>query len=746
MKLLNRSLNLSTKKKMYAGFATVLGIMGIVVIVVLINLLQAQGQIKTMTNDIQPATITSLKLSNDLQKAITELGFYMLSKDKSRKEAYLSKIENAKIEIEKLSKNIHNSESKASLSAINTIKKSIEKLKLSQDKIFKITESFEKNYPASSYSSENINPISQKILADLQIAIDSEIEEHGDNPRLSIINAMQDMRYTWSRVMSELRAFLGFHSKYNLEVISDNLTLFNTLLADMQNKYADELTFEQEEVFSAFDDLIKQFEQHLNEVSRLHLSPEWRQDAWLIKTEIGSLVNAINMSLDVLIKEKSNQSKTYAAELTSNTSNTIYIVVSLLLIAIAAVVTMVWLLTTQIIKPMTNAVDNSLVKINDIMTMMSDDRDSNLKFESSDDEIDNVEKTLAVMTDTLAEIAENQVASTSALKLKIQRISDVVSQAANGDLTGQLDHFDGNENIDTLATGIQSMIDGLNKLVSQVQQSGIQVTSSSTEIAATAREQEATVTEQAAATNQIMATATQISATSRELASTMHEVAEVADKTTISANDGQEALGSMEKTMMQMNNATASITSKLAVLSEKASNINTVVTTITKVADQTNLLSLNAAIEAEKAGEYGLGFAVVATEIRRLADQTAVATWDIEQMVKEMQSAVSAGVMGMDKFSEEVTRGVEEVRQIGGQLAQIIDEVQTLTPRFDAVNEGMQSQSHGAQQISEGMVQLNDATQQTVESLRQSGISIETLKDAANKLQNGVSQFRVQRS
>src|SRR6201999_4020148 len=110
---------------------------------------------------------------------------------------------------------------------------------------------------------------------------------------------------------------------------------------------------------------------------------------------------------------------------------------------------------------------------------------------------------------------------------------------------------------------------------------------------------------------------------------------------------------------------------KLTVLSEKAGNINQVVTTITKVADQTNLLSLNAAIEAEKAGEYGRGFAVVATEIRRLADQTAVATYDIEQMVKEIQSAVATGVMGMDKFSQEVRRGVGEVQQVSWQPAQI---------------------------------------------------------------------------
>ena len=131
----------------------------------------------------------------------------------------------------------------------------------------------------------------------------------------------------------------------------------------------------------------------------------------------------------------------------------------------------------------------------------------------------------------------------------------------------------------------------------------------------------------------------------------------------------------MDRTMRQLAESTGSIGSKLSVISERAANINLVVTTITKVADQTNLLSINAAIEAEKAGEYGLGFLVVAREIRRLADQTAVATLDIERMVKEMQYSVSAGVMEMDKFSEQVRQGVGEVGQIGGQLGQIITAV-----------------------------------------------------------------------
>ena len=210
------------------------------------------------------------------------------------------------------------------------------------------------------------------------------------------------------------------------------------------------------------------------------------------------------------------------------------------------------------------------------------------------------------------------------------------------------------------------------------------------------QQQLSTANEIAATTSEIGATSQEISSTSKELVRTMNEVSTVAEQSAGLAGSGQVGLTHMEATMQQVVDAAAAINAKLAVLSEKAGNINQVVTTITRVADQTNLLSLNAAIEAEKAGEYGRGFAVVATEIRRLADQTAVATYDIDQIVKEIQSAVAAGVMGMDKFSQEVRRGMQEVQQVGGQLSQIIQQVQALAPRVESVNEGMQAQMTGA--------------------------------------------------
>ena len=316
---------------------------------------------------------------------------------------------------------------------------------------------------------------------------------------------------------------------------------------------------------------------------------------------------------------------------------------------------------------------------------------------------------------------------------------DVVRQ---GDFTermvvGRRDEFG------VLAEGFNRMADEVTSLVGQVQKSGIQVGTSVTAIAATSKQQQATASEIAATTTEIGATSKEISATSKELAKTMSEVSTVAEQTAALASSGQAGLSRMEKIMPQVMETARSINAKLAVLNEKAGNINQVVTTITKVADQTNLLSLNAAIEAEKAGEYGRGFAVVASEIRRLADQTAVATYDIEQIVKEIQSAISAGVMGMDKFSEEVRHGIQDVQQVGSQLSQIIHQVQALVPRVEAVNEGMQAQATGAEQISDALLQLTDAAQQTAESLQQSTSAIDELNQVSGNLRSSISRFKL---
>lgn len=324
----------------------------------------------------------------------------------------------------------------------------------------------------------------------------------------------------------------------------------------------------------------------------------------------------------------------------------------------------------------------------------------------------------------------------------LSKMTAAMKTVMNGDLTLTLGHGRHDE-FGLLIHGYNQMVKYLRDLVGQIQRSGIQVTSSITELAATNKQQEVTANEHAATASEIAASTSEIVATGASLLQTMKKVNSLTRNAAFAAEEGHAGLGEIDKTMVTMENATGAIVNKLSVLSEKAGNIAGVVRTINKIADQTNLLSLNAAIEAEKAGEYGAGFSVVATEIRRLADQTAVATFDIEQMVKEVQSAISAAVMGIDKFAEDAHHSVGDVRKISAQLSGVIEQVEVLTPQIETLTNGIDAQTQGANQISEAINQLNEAAQQTAESLTQTSASISQLHQAALLLQEGAARFQV---
>jgi len=314
---------------------------------------------------------------------------------------------------------------------------------------------------------------------------------------------------------------------------------------------------------------------------------------------------------------------------------------------------------------------------------------------------------------------------------------------AGGDLAFDIPPCGAHDEAGVLTRSLQRMQSNLNALLGGIRTAGVTLDSSALELGATSREQAAMAHGFGESTAQIAAATQQISATGSELATTMSAVERAVERTAGLASGTRENLAAVDGTIRELADATQSIAAKLAAISERASSINGVVTTIAKVADQTNLLSVNAAIEAEKAGEQGRGFLVVAREIRRLADQTAGATLDIESMVREMQAAVGAGVMEMDRFSEKVRRGVEEVVASSRQMAEIIGEVQASAGRYRSVASGMQSQSQGATTISQSMEALVAAARRTVESADEFGRTAEELRRASQMLRESVSAFRL---
>ena len=338
---------------------------------------------------------------------------------------------------------------------------------------------------------------------------------------------------------------------------------------------------------------------------------------------------------------------------------------------------------------------------------------------------------------TLAAIAVAQTISGP-----IRTAVGVARQVAGGDLRASVGTIS-NDETGALLTAIQTMTSDLRGLIGRIQKASVALISTATAMQATGAEQQQVMADYGASTSQAVAAVKQISVTSQELVRTMIEVNDMAARTGEMATEGRMNLSVMDGTMRQLAETTGSFSSKLAIISERADHINLAVTTITKVADQTNLLSINAAIEAEKAGEYGLGFLVVAREIRRLADQTAVSSLDIERMVKEMQNSVSSGVMEMDRFAKQVTGGVREIGEISAKLGEIISAVQGISGRFGQVTEGMQAQSEGAEQIREAMVRLADGALRTAESLNQFHGATTHLREAVGDLKEEVSRFTI---
>jgi methyl-accepting chemotaxis protein WspA len=326
---------------------------------------------------------------------------------------------------------------------------------------------------------------------------------------------------------------------------------------------------------------------------------------------------------------------------------------------------------------------------------------------------------------------------------RVDVAADAAQRVAAGDLTRAPIGSTCPDETGDLLRALDSMTDDLNALVGQVRDASIQLSTTATELAGTARQQEEVAASFGASTTQIAAAVRQIDATGQELAREMEHVNAVATSTARLAQDGRVQLESMEGAMQALDQATGGVADRLAAINEKAVNIGGVVTTITKVAEQTNLLSVNAAIEAEKAGEYGRGFLVVAREIRRLADQTGQATLDIERMVKEMQAAVSSGVMEMDRFSDQVRRNVSDVRGIGRSMTEIIGSVDDSSRSFGTVREGMQSQASGAAQISSAMGSLTSNAKATGEAVREFGRAAEDLERAIGMLKSAIAAFQL---
>lgn len=323
--------------------------------------------------------------------------------------------------------------------------------------------------------------------------------------------------------------------------------------------------------------------------------------------------------------------------------------------------------------------------------------------------------------------------TTRLLRRPLYVIRQAAEELSRGNLSSRI-HVTVKDEVNQISEAFNQMVDQIETIIQQAGGISNNLASSASSIFNTAKQLETNVVRQERAITQIASNAKGVSRTVQDFAKSLQEVSQAATLTTQIAETSRNSLNDMEAIMHQMAKASMNIVKTLSDLQDKIGAINKVISAIVRIADQINLLSLNTAIRSGKEGTHHLGFSVVAEKINELANQTALATLDIEELVQKIIYMVSDSVKIVDHFSDQIRHQVFEAADIGEQLKRMISQTQEQFEAFETVNVGMQEQAKRASQIHEAISALTNTAQKTTQSVRNLYLEIEYLHHSTGNL------------
>jgi methyl-accepting chemotaxis protein len=318
----------------------------------------------------------------------------------------------------------------------------------------------------------------------------------------------------------------------------------------------------------------------------------------------------------------------------------------------------------------------------------------------------------------------------------------VVTNIRNADLNSCFNSDRGDE-IGDLQRAFDGFVEQIKQTLIRVSESSAAVASASTQISSSSEVLAASAQEQSAQAGEVAAAVEEMTKTLGETTKNVRTVADGAHEAKESARKGGEVVGQTISGMKRIAVVVNQSAEQVKILGESSDKIGEIIGVIDEIADQTNLLALNAAIEAARAGEQGRGFAVVADEVRKLAERTSKATKEIAAMIRQIQTDTKQAVSSMEKGTHEVSSGIELVEQAGVMLNAIVGNAQSVADMVGQIATASEEQSSASEQISRNVDAINSVTQESASGTQQIAQTAEDLNRLTEQLQELLDQFKL---
>jgi len=326
---------------------------------------------------------------------------------------------------------------------------------------------------------------------------------------------------------------------------------------------------------------------------------------------------------------------------------------------------------------------------------------------------------------------------------RLALVADYASEIAARNLGMPDLEMKATDEIGQLAKTVNDMKNAIKQVISDVLCSTQTVASASTQIAASAEQMSTGLQTQEQQTQQVAAAIEQLSQSVNEVAAKSSDATSASVESQQLAEDGGDIVSATVEEMKGIATEVQSSADTINMLGQKSETIGEIIAVINDIADQTNLLALNAAIEAARAGEHGRGFAVVADEVRKLAERTTEATEEVSQSIRGIQSETKVAVKLIESGSERVGRGVELATSAGTSLGSIVSGSQGVQQMVQDIAAAAQEQSSATEEIARAVEGISQVTRQSSEGASQSTQTARDLAQQAEQLQTLVNQFKL---